>query len=117
MSARVVQGSGAQVLPDVGDQRATVSTFHASTCIDADHRAKYPTYAELAASLIVVDDSDICGARFGASETERCTKPAGHELEIHGNRRYAWGPALVIPDAEPERVSGGLLDLLEDVDT
>lgn len=62
-------------------------------------------------------DAPACGVRFYEADDERCTKPVGHEASIHGNGRYAWGPALVVPEvtAEPDRLSGGLLDLLEDV--
>jgi hypothetical protein len=112
MSLRVVQASGAQVLPPVNDPRATLSEYHAASCVDADHRRKSKVFAEMAASLIIVGDEDLCGVRFWESDSERCTKPAGHELQIHGNRRYAWGPALVV-DETSERLSGGLLDLLE----
>ena len=45
-----------------------------------------------------------CRARFGASDTERCTKPTGHEITAHGNGRYIWGPALVVPEVEFRRV-------------
>lgn len=70
-----------------------------------------------ASDLLAVerDGRPLCQARFWQSDTERCTKPAGHELEVHGNGRYIWGAALVAPEPEPEpEFTGGLLDLLRD---
>lgn len=47
----LVQASGAQILPEVRDQRATISGYHASLVLDADHRAKYPAYQVVASGL------------------------------------------------------------------
>ena len=114
MSTRLIQVNGAQVLPEVGDQRATVTGWVAFSAADADQRRRSSAYAEVAANLIIVDaDTTLCGVRFYESDAERCTKLAGHVLEIHGNRRYAWGPGLVVPETTPTP-SGGLLDLLEE---
>ena len=51
--SRVVQANGAQILPPAGDQRATVTMWVAQQCADADHRTKYPVYADVAAGLKV----------------------------------------------------------------
>lgn len=45
------QASGAQVLPPVSDQRATISAYHASCALDADHRTKYPAFRVVASGL------------------------------------------------------------------
>lgn len=111
-----MERSGAQILPPIGDTRATVSEWQASSACSADQRAKSTAHRELAAALIVLDEVDLCGVRFYESETERCTKPAEHALEVHSNGHYAWGPALVVPETRAASTpTGGLLDLLEDV--
>lgn len=115
MSTRLVLANGAQILPPIGDVRATVSAWEAISACGADQRAKSASHRDLAAKLIVIDDVDICGVRFYESDSERCTKPAGHSLEVHSNGHYAWGPALVVPERSEATLTGGLFDLLEDV--
>lgn len=115
MSTRLVQANGAQILPSISDPRATVTMWQAQSACNADQRAKSAAYRELAATLIVIDDVDLCAVRFYESDAERCTKPAGHEIEVHSNGHYAWGPALVVPERTEAALTGGLLDLLEDV--
>lgn len=44
---------GAQILPDVRDQRATVSSYAAHLATNADLRRVAPTYYNLASQLIV----------------------------------------------------------------
>ena len=51
MTARVVEASGAQVLPSIGDGRAKVTGWQAQLCVDADLRAKAPQIAALAGRL------------------------------------------------------------------
>jgi hypothetical protein len=51
--SRVVEGNGAQVLPDVKDPQATVSAWSAHLAADADMRVKFGSYALLALSLKV----------------------------------------------------------------
>lgn len=45
--------NGAQLLPRVGAQAATMSSWIAETCISADHRTKYAEYRVTAARLVV----------------------------------------------------------------
>jgi len=52
MSA-VYEESGAQVLPEAHDERATVSGYAAHLAADADVRTKAPVYAALAERLVV----------------------------------------------------------------
>lgn len=54
----VVEANGAQVLPDLRDQRATRNGWLASVCIDADWRRTHPIWAELAASLFVMKEGE-----------------------------------------------------------
>ena len=51
MTARVVESSGAQVLPPIGDGSALITAFYAQLCVDADLRAKAPQIAALAGRL------------------------------------------------------------------
>lgn len=51
---RLVESNDAQVLPRVGDQRATVSGHFARLACDADMRTKYPEYRALADRLLAV---------------------------------------------------------------
>lgn len=52
--SRLLQASnGAQVLPNVRDERATVTAWAAYCCLNADHRITRPVYAELARTLEV----------------------------------------------------------------
>lgn len=51
MSAVLVDQSGAQVLPHVGDERALVSSWFAQLACSADMRAKHPEWMALAQSL------------------------------------------------------------------
>lgn len=51
----VVEASGAQVLPPVGDPRVAVSSWHAMCAADADCRRKSPVFAELAGRLRVLE--------------------------------------------------------------
>ena len=53
MTARVVESSGAQVLPSIGDGRSTVTGWQAQMCVDADLRAKAPQIAALAGRLFI----------------------------------------------------------------
>lgn len=75
-----------------------------------DRRDFCPEHVADAASLVAP-----CGARFGASDEERCEKPVGHEAESHANPRFIWGPGVADFVAEAAPLTGGLLDLLEDV--
>lgn len=52
----VIETGGAQILPPVGDERATVSAWAAHLAADADLRAKSPEYAALAASLFITTE-------------------------------------------------------------
>ena len=66
---------------------------------------------------------DQCGATFGANPDEWCTKTPNHDAITHANDRYIWGPDVAdlggldeyLRPAETARLTGGLLDLLEDV--
>ena len=49
----VLERNGAQILPPISDECATVTAWAAKQCADADHRAKHPVYAELASRLVV----------------------------------------------------------------
>lgn len=51
MTARIVESSGAQVLPPIGDGSALITAFYAQLCVDADLRAKAPEIAALAGRL------------------------------------------------------------------
>lgn len=51
--SRVVEASGAQVLPMFGDERATTSAWAAFIAVNADVRTKYKPYAELASRLMI----------------------------------------------------------------
>ena len=51
--SRVVDEKGAQVLPDIADDRATVTGWFVHLAADGDMRVKHPEYATLAASLVV----------------------------------------------------------------
>ena len=54
MSAVVlVEASGAQVLPDVRDQRATITGWQAYCATNADLRSKSPIYYDLAGRLFI----------------------------------------------------------------
>lgn len=46
--------TGAQVMPNVEDERQTVGTWAAHLAVDADMRVKAPAYREIAARLLVV---------------------------------------------------------------
>ena len=52
--SRLVEGSGAQVLPRARDERTTVSPFVAESCCSADLRARSGPHREFAARLQVV---------------------------------------------------------------
>lgn len=49
----VVETSGAQVLPDMRDEQATVTGWEAHCAADADLRARFAPWKALAASLKV----------------------------------------------------------------
>lgn len=51
--ARVVEVTGAQVLPASTDPRRTVSAWQAACCADADLRTKSKPHRDLAAALHV----------------------------------------------------------------
>lgn len=51
MSAVLVDESGAQILPHVGDEQARVSSWFAVLACSADMRAKNPEWMALARSL------------------------------------------------------------------
>lgn len=51
--AVVVEASGAQVLPDVRDQRATITGWQAYCATNADLRSKSPIYYDLARRLFI----------------------------------------------------------------
>ena len=51
MTARVMESSGAQVLPSIGDGSALITAFYAQLCVDADLRTKAPQIAALAGRL------------------------------------------------------------------
>lgn len=51
--SRIVQGNGAQVLPDVDDPQATIAGYFAHLAAEADLRVKYGTYRALAEALTV----------------------------------------------------------------
>lgn len=51
---RVVEaGSGAQLLPPIGDERATVAGWHAFCVLSADTRTKSKAHAALAGRLVI----------------------------------------------------------------
>lgn len=52
-AAVLVDPSGAQVLPDIRDERSTVSSWQAWSACSADQRTKSPVHAELARRLII----------------------------------------------------------------
>lgn len=52
MSVLVEVDSGAQVLPNIGDQRQTFSSWHARCACDADLRTRSKAHRELAARLV-----------------------------------------------------------------
>lgn len=52
MSRAVEGATGAQILPPVGDERATVAAWHAHGACDADLR-RFKPYAELARRLMI----------------------------------------------------------------
>lgn len=52
MTTVLVESDGAQVLPRVGDQRATVPAYAAWAACGADQR-RHPEWADLAAGLYV----------------------------------------------------------------
>lgn len=49
----VEEGSGAQVLPPIADQRATVTGYQVHCAADSDLRAKSMAYRSLAGRLVV----------------------------------------------------------------
>lgn len=53
MNTRVVEPNGAQVLPPVDDQRATIPAWVGHLLCDADERTKYAAYTSLASELVV----------------------------------------------------------------
>ena len=53
MSVVLLEASGAQVLPHIGDDRALISSWFAQLACSADMRAKYPEWRELAQSLVI----------------------------------------------------------------
>jgi len=56
--SRVVEReSGAQVLPPVKDQRATVASYHAHCLGSADLRTKSKAHAVLAGRLMIVKEN------------------------------------------------------------
>lgn len=54
MSRVYEQRSGAQLLPDVGDPRATLTAWSAHCCTDADLRRRSEAHANVASRLLVV---------------------------------------------------------------
>ena len=53
MNAVLLEASGAQVLPHIGDDRALIGSWFAQLACSADMRAKYPDWRELAQSLVI----------------------------------------------------------------
>lgn len=51
--AVVLEPSGAQVLPNIKDERQTVSSHAAYLCVSADLRAVAPVYRDLASRLSI----------------------------------------------------------------
>ena len=49
----ITESNGAQILPPVGDERATVGAYFAHLAVDADLRAKSRAYTKLAETLRV----------------------------------------------------------------
>ena len=49
----LTEATGAQILPPVNDESATVSAYYAHLAADADQRTKFPEYAALAGALEV----------------------------------------------------------------
>jgi len=49
----VVEPSGAQVLPNVGDPQAQLNGWQAHCAANADERAKHPVWREMASLLTV----------------------------------------------------------------
>lgn len=49
----LTEATGAQILPPVRDERATISAYYAHLAADADQRTKHPEYAALAAGLVI----------------------------------------------------------------
>lgn len=60
----VVEASGAQVLPPVGDPRARVTSWAAFTVCDADLRARSAEHRELAERLVLAE-VEMCEAAKG----------------------------------------------------
>lgn len=59
MSSRVIEkATGAQVLPHVRDERATVSEWAVASACSADRRIKYLTDRDLAARMEVRTDGN-----------------------------------------------------------
>lgn len=52
--SRLVEGSGAQVLPRARDERTTVSPHVAESCCSADLRARSTPHREFASRLRVI---------------------------------------------------------------
>lgn len=53
---RLVDGDGAQILPDIRDEHAKVTAWIAVTCLSADHRKRVPVFANVAAHLHIQGD-------------------------------------------------------------
>lgn len=49
----VVDAGGAQILPRVGDERATVNGWVAYCALDADLRTRVPVWADVARNLFI----------------------------------------------------------------
>lgn len=59
MSSRVIERStGAQILPDVRDERAGISAWQAHLCCDADMRVKASVFNSIAEEMEVRTDGD-----------------------------------------------------------
>lgn len=63
MSVLVEMESGAQVLPNIGDERQTFSSWSARCACDADLRTRSKVHRDLAARLVPL--------RLNASEADR----------------------------------------------
>lgn len=48
---RLVDDNGNQVLPDIRDEHTRVTAWVAVQCFSADHRARVPVFAHVAAHL------------------------------------------------------------------
>jgi hypothetical protein len=53
---RLVDEHGNQVLPDVRDEHTKITAWVAVQCLSADHRARVPVFANVAAHLYPTED-------------------------------------------------------------